>query len=175
MTTDRLLLKHVAKEDIPFVFDATRYPGFNDGMLWEPPALQAELLPNLKSSAIAWKDGTGYSFSVWSQESPASFIGRISIRKTETDKIYDIGYWTHPSQQQKGYATEAVGAILAFGFNELDAIEISACCATWNIASKRVLEKAGMEHRMYIAEGFKKNGQWVAEYLMSIRRDVWEK
>lgn len=175
ISTPRLLLKSVAEEDLPFVFDATRYEGFNDGMLWEPPASIEELRPNLQSSADDWVNEGDYSFSIWSVNLPAQFIGRISIRKTEMDKVYNIGYWTHPAHQGNGFMTEAVEAILAFGFNKLEAIEIVAEYATWNEASGRVLEKVGMNRIAYIEEGFKKKGVWISEYRMSITRSQWAK
>ncbi len=173
ISTPRLLLKSVAEEDLPFVFDATRYAGFNDGMLWEPPATVEELRPHLQSSADAWINEGNFSFSIWSVDVPAQFIGRISIRKTEIDNVYNIGYWTHPRKQGNGFMTEAVEAILAFGFNKLDALEIVAEYATWNEASGRVLEKVGMNRIAYIAEGFRKKGVWVPEYRMSINRSQW--
>lgn len=173
ITTARLYLKSVAEEDLPFVFDATRYEGFNDGMMWEPPATVEELRPHLKSSADAWVHDGEYSFSIWALDVPGTFIGRISIRKTEADKVYNIGYWTHPAHQGNGYMTEAVEAILAFGFNKLDAVEVMAEYATWNEASGRVLEKVGMSRIAYIEEGFKKKGVWIPEYRMSITRSRW--
>lgn len=51
----------------------------------------------------------------------------------------------------KGIATEALVRILEFGFKELRLHRIEAGCATDNIASVKVLEKAGM-----IREGMKR-------------------
>ena len=173
ITTERLLLKQVAEEDVPFVFEATRYKGFNDGMMWDPPASEEEILPHVVSSRKAWVSGEGFSFSAWSILNPGKLVARITIRKTEEEKVYDIGYWTHPIHQGKGYITEAAQAILAFGFNTLDASEIGARFATWNVASGRVLEKIGMTRVGYIEQGFKKQGKWVPEYKMSITRAAW--
>ncbi|HMB61757.1 MAG TPA: GNAT family protein, partial [Eudoraea sp.] len=45
----------------------------------------------------------------------------------------------------KGYATEAVRAVLKFGFRVLKLHRMEAGCAVDNIASIRVLEKVGMQ------------------------------
>ena len=41
--TKRCLLRCVSKTDIPYVFSATRFQGFNNGMLWEAPQSIKEL------------------------------------------------------------------------------------------------------------------------------------
>lgn len=174
ISTEQLVLKHVAEDDIPFVFEATRFEGFNDGMLWDPPEKLEDLLPHLKSNREAWLKGEGYGFSAWTIELDPTFVGRLSIRQTQSPDVWDIGYWTHPAQQNKGYTTEAVKALIRFGFEKLQAIEIEACYATWNKASGRVLEKAGMLQRAYIEKGFQKRGVWVPEYRMSIKRSDWQ-
>jgi len=45
----------------------------------------------------------------------------------------------------KGYATEAVKAILRFGFHDLKLHRIDAGCAIENLGSIKVLEKVGMK------------------------------
>jgi RimJ/RimL family protein N-acetyltransferase len=47
-------------------------------------------------------------------------------------------HWGH------GYMTEAVQAIIAYTFTTLHAPQVTADCAQENIASRRVMEKAGM-------------------------------
>ncbi len=44
--TVRLLLRIASVDDIPFVYSATKFKGFNDGMLWDAPANPEELIPH---------------------------------------------------------------------------------------------------------------------------------
>ena len=69
--------------------------------------------------------------------------------------------------------TEAVKAVIDFGFRQLKAREVEACYALWNKASERVLQKNGMQFVRYLEQGFQKNGGWVAENLLAIRREGW--
>ena len=55
--TDRCLLRMVSEEDIPHVFSASQFPGFTDGMLWDPPKDEQELLDHLQTSKVAWDKG----------------------------------------------------------------------------------------------------------------------
>jgi|GEM_PF-2131789 len=68
---------------------------------------------------------------------------------------------------------EAVAAILEFGFKTLNATCIEAAHATWNRASGRVLQKAGMKFSAHVPQGFQKRGEWVAEDRFEIVKAVW--
>jgi [ribosomal protein S5]-alanine N-acetyltransferase len=55
----------------------------------------------------------------------------------------ELGYWLGEPYQRKGVMTEAVRAIVSYGFETLDLDRISAAPYAPNVASRRVLEKAG--------------------------------
>ena len=143
ITTRRCRLRRPGLADIPHVFSATREPGFNDGMLWDPPKGMDELREPFNASLRAWDSGQAFSFTIEGIAS-GDFIGRISIRKQQEDGVWNLGFWTHPKHQGCGFMTEVIGVILAFAFNRLNAIRIEACHAIWNKPSQRVLEKNGM-------------------------------
>lgn len=94
--TNRCVLRKVSREDIPHVFSASRVKGFTDGMLWEPPEYESDLVETFERSIARWEKGTDYSFTIEDKLSK-SFIGRISIRKEDTEEnLWDVGFWTHP-------------------------------------------------------------------------------
>ncbi|PHN07873.1 GNAT family N-acetyltransferase [Flavilitoribacter nigricans] len=173
LETLRLRLGMPAPEDLPFIFSASRYPGFTDGMLWYPPENMEELEEPLQRAISAWERGEAYAFTI-ADKHTSDFYGRISIRPTSEAGGWNIGFWTHPDHQGKGIMSEAVGAVIEFGFTQLQAREIEACHAIWNKASERVLQKNGMRLVRYIEKGFKKHGKWVDENLLAISREEWE-
>ena len=59
--------------------------------------------------------------------------------------FYDIGYRLLRKFWSKGYATEAAIATLNYAFHELHILEVVGRTSNANIASKKVLEKAGMK------------------------------
>ena len=170
--SERLYLRIPDSSDFPHLFSATRYEGFNDGMLWEPPTQLSDLEEPLKRAINAWKTGDGYAFTI-ETITDKEFLGRISIRKTKLDEVYNIGFWIHPKLQGKGYASEAVAAILKFGFETLKAIRIEADYATWNKASEAVLNKNEFKFISFKEKGFQKKGKWIAENLVAINRSEW--
>ncbi|MEZ4849282.1 MAG: GNAT family protein [Bacteroidia bacterium] len=173
LKTPRYLLRIPNESDIDFVFSASRYPGFNDGMQWDPPEHKDTIAESLKRSIQSWKEGKGYSFTIVSRDESAQRLGRISIRPDQGENVWNIGYWTHPEHQKKGIMTEAVGAILEFGFTQLQATKITACTATWNKASEKVLLNHGFTFVRFIEQGFQKKGEWVSENEYELNMEDW--
>lgn len=171
LVTARCRLRAPTRAELPHVFSATRYPGFNDGMPWDPPASEAELEEFFQQSVAAWETGDTFTFSIETL-ADATFLGRIAIRRTPDPRVWNLGFWLHPSQQRKGFMTEAALAVVEFGFEQLGAVAIEACYATWNVRSRRVLERLGMVEVAYLRRGFQKRGVWVPEYRMRVEREA---
>ncbi len=173
LLSDRCRLRYISKEDIPEIFAASRYPGFTDGMRWEPPESEDELIAPYENNIKAWQNDTAYCFTIETID-PISFVGRIVIRKQKEPNVWDLGFWTHPERQSQGFMSEAVKTLLAFGFLELQAARIEAGHALWNKASERVLKKNGMNFIRRIPQGFQKRGKWIEENLLGIDLDNWQ-
>lgn len=171
--TKRCRLRYPSESDIPHIWSASRTPGFNDGMLWEPPSEISELNAPLQQSQNNWKDGHSYTWTVENRAN-SEFIGRIAIRPDKNDGEWSIGFWVHPTQQGNGYASESAQAIIHFGFSRLEAHVISAAHATWNHASGAVLQRIGMSRVRTNPQGFRKRGKWVEEFEYEIRAEQSE-
>jgi [ribosomal protein S5]-alanine N-acetyltransferase len=170
--TARCLLRCPSTADIPFVFSATRFAGFNRGMQWEPPATIEELDEPLRAQILDWEAGKMFGFTIADPDSN-NLLGRIGICKTDRVNIWNLGFWTHPEHQGQGYMTEAAKVMIEFGFDRLDATRIEASYALWNKGSQRVLEKVGMQFIRYIPHAFQKNGYWVEANKMEITQQKW--
>lgn len=173
LETPRCRLRHVSEADFPHVWSASRVPGFNDGMRWEPPKDESELLVPYQQTLQWWADDGAYQFTI-EERSDRRFLGRIVIRRLAEPDVWNLGFWTHPREQGRGYMTDAARRILRFGFEELHAVRIEADHAVWNRASERVLQKLGMTFREHLPQGFQKRGQWVAENRLAITREEWQ-
>jgi len=86
-------------------------------------------------------------------------IIRIGVRSAE-HRQGDLGYAVHPDHWGKGYATEALRRILEFGFEELSLERIWATADVRNVASRRVMEKAGMEREGLMRHLLLVRGAW---------------
>ncbi len=100
------------------------------------------------------------------------FIGLIALRLGKpTHKTAEVWYKLHIDYWRKGYATEALGTILNFGFAELKLHRIEAGCAVENVASVAVLQKAGMTKEGLKRKKLPIRGNWIDSYFYAILKD----
>jgi ribosomal-protein-alanine N-acetyltransferase len=169
LDTPRCVLRVVSEADIPFLWSATRFAGFNDGMRWDAPNQPEEFIEVTRLNLHSWKLGDQFSFTVVEKTSGAP-IGRVGIRKDARENVWAVGYWVHPGHWGKGFAVEATRALIEFGFSQLGAAEITVAHATWNNQSKRVVEKLGFRFVRENPCGFIKRGRPVPEYEYVLSR-----
>ena len=82
------------------------------------------------------------------RNSDRRLIGCIGLQPAEAgpnvaEGGLEFGYWLGKRHWGEGYATEAVGRLVRFGFLELDLPEIWGAAVPTNDASHRVMEKNG--------------------------------
>ncbi len=85
------------------------------------------------------------NYYFWCISKNGKMIGYINAYKLEGDGRFWLMYMVSPAEQSKGYATEAVKAVLEYMKTQNSKVVFGAC-DTDNIASYRVLEKAGMTY-----------------------------
>ena len=88
---------------------------------------------------------------------------------------WEIGYVLIPSERSKGYCTEAVQLAVDYLFMSKDIVRVQAGTFTDNVASQRVLEKAGFQREGRIRKGMFAWSKWVDLYIYSILREERKK
>lgn len=97
------------------------------------------------------------------------FIGLIALIPGKPHySIAEVWYKIHVQHWHNGYATEALQAILEFGFNTLQLHRIEAGCATENIGSIKVLSKAGMSMEGKRRKLLPIRGTWYDNYMFGM-------
>jgi ribosomal-protein-alanine N-acetyltransferase len=85
-----------------------------------------------------------------------------------------IGYKLVPGERNKGYGTEAVEIMVDYLFLSKDIVRIQADTNPRNIASQRVLEKAGFKREGLVRRSVFIKGKWEDGFLYSILREDWK-
>ncbi|WJH35311.1 GNAT family N-acetyltransferase [Paenibacillus sp. CC-CFT747] len=70
-------------------------------------------------------------------------IGDLGFKGKPSGRTVEVGYGFLPEVHNRGYATEAVKALLTWAFSTGQVDRVTAECLQDNPASRRVLEKAG--------------------------------
>ncbi len=101
-------------------------------------------------------------------------VGGIGIH-LQTDiysKNAELGYWLGQPFWGKGIVTAAVKQMIAYGFAHFDIHRIFARPFGTNIASQKVLEKAGFQLEARFESTIFKNEQYFDELVYAVRRDA---
>ena len=170
LKTDRLKIRELSLADLEAIHQLHSLPETDKyNTLGIPATIQTtELLLNEWIEKQRPIPRTSYIFCIELSET-SQFIGLIALNLGKLNyKIAEAWYKIHPAYWGKGYATEALTELLKFGFSSLGLHRIEAGCAVENIASIKVLEKAGM-----IREGSKRKilpirGTWTDNYFYAM-------
>jgi RimJ/RimL family protein N-acetyltransferase len=141
LETDRLLLRTPSLDDA-----ASLVLLANNRKIAEMTALLPH--PYAIEDATRWITSlpveTGHwNFGIFGKAS-GKLIGVCGYGKRQ-DQGPEIGYWIGEPFWGRGYATEAIRAVIDHLFSTTTLDEIAAGCRVTNIASRRVLDKCGFQ------------------------------
>ena len=95
-------------------------------------------------------------------------IGVFKLFEIEYQAKAEVGYWIGKRYWNNGYATEALLAVVDFGFNSLELHRIYATTDITNVASQRVLQKSGFEREGVLRRDARRSGIWSDSVLFAI-------
>lgn len=148
LKTSRLLLRPFHEEDIDPLFEIQ---GNRDAMRYTFQAASREAAErNLRGYAeSAARNGFAPWTAVLQSEDRIIGWGGLSIDPFDPGWGIEVSYFFHPNYWGQGFATELVGTALDHGFQSLRLELIGAFARPENLASIRVLEKAGFRFLHY--------------------------
>lgn len=140
----------------------------------------AQFLTNAFPSPYLIKDAISF-IEMASQQNPTQLfaidvngeaIGSIGLHKQSDilEKNLELGYFIGQPFWGKGIATQAVKQIVQYGFNNFDVVRIFARPFGNNIASQKVLQKAGFTLEAKIEKNLYKNGEFLDELIYAVRK-----
>jgi [ribosomal protein S5]-alanine N-acetyltransferase len=162
--TPRLLLRKLQVDDVPALAQLANNKKISDHILNMPhPYGEPDAVFRISYVHQGFVNQLRYVFAIVCNESETEiFMGEVALHLDAKKKIAQLAYWIGEPYWNQGYATEAINALLSFGFGKLELDLVFADCHEENTASVRVLEK----------NGFTKAGQrgGVLQYL--IKKDT---
>ena len=100
-------------------------------------------------------------------------IGGIGLELKDGNfrRTAEIGYWLGEDFWGRGIVTDAVRALTAWAFENLDVVRIYAGVYDYNAASMRVLEKAGYTFEARLRKHVTKDGQTFDDLIYATVRE----
>jgi ribosomal-protein-alanine N-acetyltransferase len=176
--TERLLLRPFIEDDCPAMLRIQSNPIMTKFTPDEPWMSIEDAINFLRFAHGLYKDeniieGFRYFFAVVEKCSNQVIgycgLGGPEFNRTLTEVFYSIDqpYWG------KGYATETTKALLNYGFVQLDLNKIVGFAEKDNIASLRVLEKAGLKRKGLISGLQKHYDYFNGECYFELDKNEW--
>ena len=95
--------------------------------------------------------------------------GRLTLKFNPAgDDEWMIGWSLHPAHWGNGYATEGARAALRYAFRQLNAHRVTAYCHADNAASRRVMDRLGMQCEGRLRERILLHGRRYDELVYGI-------
>ena len=160
LETERLILRKFDEGDIDAVY-AMRSDSEVMRFIRESQNRQ-ETINWLKLVSSHWEDEK-IGFCAVIEKASGKLIGWCGLWRLKENGETEIGYAIAKEYWGKGFAVEAAGAFLEYGFNKLKLQSIVAVARPENRASRRVMEKLGM-HYDYTGEFY---GRQLVHYLIT--------
>lgn len=120
------------------------------------------------------KSDRAYAFAVFARDT-GLMVGRVALSNVARGAWQNatLGYWIAEEHNGKGYATEAVRLALRFAFEQIHLHRVQAGVMPENVASARVLAKAGFRVEGWAPRYLKINDAWRDHDQFAITVEEW--
>ena len=164
LETDRLILRRFTEQDVDNLVDLDSDPEVMRFITGGPPTPREVLADDHIPHYLNYYERfEGYGFWVVIERSTGDFLGWFHLRPMsgEPQDEPELGYRLKQSAWGKGYATEGSRALVDKAFLELGAQRVYANTYSEHVASRRVMEKAGLR----FVRRFRLTPEELLEYL----------
>jgi RimJ/RimL family protein N-acetyltransferase len=173
--TERLVLRDLAASDAPRVFAYRSHPEVSRFQSWgtESDDEISSYIANL-STMEPGAPGAWYQLSI-ELRSSGELIGDCGFRVLDSDpRQAEVGIALAPECQSKGYAAEALRALLHYLFVKLDKHRTFASVDPRNVRSTRLMQRLGMRKEAHFVQSLWFKGEWVDDMIFAMLASDWK-
>ncbi|BAV05581.1 GNAT family N-acetyltransferase [Filimonas lacunae] len=140
------MLRQLHTDDLPALLKYVNNPHITDNIVNFPyPYLEYHAVHRLSYVYQGFVKKSHYVFAmIFRDAEPEELVGEVSLHLNGTGSVAEIGYWIGEPFWGQGITTEAVEAVIRFGFEKLALASIFAECHVDNKGSERVLVRNHM-------------------------------
>jgi len=149
LETERLILRTVTESDAALQHRVLNTPTVMEhlGGVKELHEIEAKHAKVMQLHARE-----GYSFLMLIEKATGDLVGHAGIKHVDNPNApnqgdHEIGWLIREDRWRRGYAHEAMVAVLEWAFGRVDAPHVVAITNPPNIGSWKLMEKLGMERR----------------------------
>lgn len=173
INTPRCVIRPVRARDAEALFDirqrVARFQGRTDRTLDETRAMYADMESREPGGQPGW-----HQFVVEDRES--TIVGDIGVNfESPLPRQVEIGYSLHPDHWGRGYASEALAALLDHLFASRDLHRAIAITGAENHRSRTLLERLGFRHEGTMIQSWweRDEERWSDEVAYAVINSEW--
>jgi ribosomal-protein-alanine N-acetyltransferase len=160
LDTQRLILRKMTLADAESVYAYARDPLVSRYTVWGRHLSLGDARDFLHGVVSNYENGIPENWGIVFKENGA-FIGTCGYFIWDIEnRCAEIQYALSRAYSGRGLMTEAVCRVIRFGFEEMGLNRIAAHCMPGNIASERVMQKAGMHFEGVMREALYAKGKF---------------
>lgn len=161
LETERLVIRKVRLHDALDMYEYSKDPEVAKHVFWSAHKSVRESYEYIQFLLHKYGKGSPTSYGIILKET-GKLIGTIGFMGIKVEHACaEVGYSLKRSMWNKGIITEALQAILCFGFFGLGLHRIDAMHECDNPASAKVLQKAGMQYEGISRQKYYNKGRYV--------------
>jgi RimJ/RimL family protein N-acetyltransferase len=175
LDTPRLALRRLSTADSDIMFAYRSDPDVARYQSWEKPDRRAirALCAEMEDLPVD-QPGTWFQLAIVLRETD-TMIGDIGLHFQENDQQQvEVGFTLAPVYQGKGYAAEALTAVLDYLFYNLNKHRVFASIDPRNHASEALLERVGMRKEAHFRESLWFKGEWADDIVYALLQREWK-
>ena len=175
IVTDRLILRRFLYEDNENMLRNWIADEKIQSMYSEPVYTTKEAVQELLNKyIISYQNPDYYRWAIILKDN-GECIGQIAYFLVDSKNNFaEMEYCIGSDFQNRGLATEATRAIIAYGFESINLHKVQICHKSINLPSKRVIEKSGFTYEGTLRDYFFIGGKYVDRLYYSILRSEYE-
>ena len=106
--------------------------------------------------------------------SDGTLVGDLALKvDPEEPREAEVGFTLAPAQQGKGYASEALEALLGYAFETFGLHRVVAVTDALNAPAAALLERVGMRREGHFVENIFFKGAWGSEFRFALLEREW--
>lgn len=169
ITTERLILRHLQVSDSAAVFAYRSDPAVARYQPWQPRD-EAEVIGRIQSQADTAVDtpGTWFQLAILLRTDGTLTGDMVLHFPAEEPRQAEFGITLAPGFQGRGYAGEALRAVLRYLVADLRKHRVYARVDPRNALSIALLERVGMRREGHLRESCLLHGEWADDFIYAI-------
>jgi RimJ/RimL family protein N-acetyltransferase len=174
LETPRLRLRALGAADAAAIWEI--FSDYRVTRFWGRPRLERpDQVPELlRSVAEGLHTRTLFQWGI-EELGGTSVVGTCTLAGVDPlHQRAELGFALAFEHWGRGIASEAVSAVVAFAFGEMGLHRLIADSDPRNVASARVLEKAGFRREGQFRQHYRLHGEWQDGVLFGLLRSEWE-